>query len=43
MISRHHHRQAITMFTEEILWLTAGDKEWNMGRGICEWLGWKMQ
>ncbi|MBI4189748.1 MAG: amidohydrolase [Betaproteobacteria bacterium] len=36
------YRQAITMFTEEIPWLTAEDKEWIMGRGVCEWLGWKL-
>jgi L-fuconolactonase len=23
-------------------WLKAEDKEWVMGRGICEWLGWKV-
>jgi len=34
------YRQAITMFTEEIDWLTAEDKEWIMGRGLCEWLNW---
>jgi L-fuconolactonase len=32
--------QAIAMFTQEIPWLTEGDKEWIMGRGVCEWLGW---
>ncbi len=36
------YRQAVTMFTEEVLWLTAGDKEWIMGRGLCEWLGWRL-
>lgn len=36
------YRQAITMFTEEIPWLTAQDKEWIMGRGVCEWLDWKL-
>jgi predicted TIM-barrel fold metal-dependent hydrolase len=36
------YRQAITMFTEEIPWLTEEDKEWIMGRGLCEWLGWKL-
>ena len=35
------YRQGITMFTEEIPWLTAEDKEWIMGRGVCEWVGWK--
>ena len=24
------------------VWLSAQDKEWIMGRGICEWLGWKI-
>ena len=36
------YRQMISMFTEEIPWLTAEDKEWIMGRGLCEWLGWKL-
>lgn len=36
------YRQAVTMFTEEIPWLTASDKEWIMGRGLCEWIGWKL-
>lgn len=34
------YRQAVTMFTDEIPWLTAQDKDWIMGRGLCEWLGW---
>ncbi len=34
------YRQAITMFTEELPWLGAADREWVMGRGVCEWLGW---
>jgi predicted TIM-barrel fold metal-dependent hydrolase len=36
------YRQHVTMFTEEIPWLSAEDKEWIMGRGVCEWLGWEM-
>lgn len=36
------YRQHVTMFTEEIPWLTADDKTWIMGRGVCEWLGWKI-
>src|SRR5712692_6320630 len=36
------YRQAITMFTEEIPWLATEDKEWIMGRGVCEWLGWTL-
>jgi predicted TIM-barrel fold metal-dependent hydrolase len=35
------YRQNITMFTEEIPWLTDDDKTWIMGRGIGEWIGWK--
>lgn len=35
------YRQCVTLFTEEIPWLTAEDKDWIMGRGLCEWLGWK--
>ncbi len=36
------YRQAVTMFTEELPWLTAEDKEWIMGRGLCEWIGWRL-
>ena len=36
------YREAVTMFTEEIPWFTAEDKEWIMGRGLCEWLGWEL-
>ena len=34
------YRQHVTLFTEEIPWLAAADKEWIMGRGVCEWLRW---
>lgn len=34
------YRECVTMFTEEIPWLSAEDKEWIMGRALCEWLGW---
>jgi len=30
------------MFTEEMPWLSAEDKDWIMGRGVCEWLGWPL-
>jgi len=33
-------RQAVTLFTEELSWLSADDREWIMGRGLSEWLGW---
>jgi len=36
-------RQGVTMFTEEMPWLAAEDLEWIMGRGVCEWIGWKTQ
>ncbi len=34
------YRQGVTMFTEEIPWLTTEDNEWIMARGLCEWIGW---
>lgn len=34
--------QYVAMFNEEIPWLTATDKEWVMGRGVCEWLQWRI-
>lgn len=36
------YAEAVTMFTEGIDWLTAEDKEWIMGRGLCEWLNWNL-
>ncbi len=36
------YRQAITLFTEELSFLSDADKEWIMGRGISEWLGWPL-
>jgi len=36
------YRQAIALFTEELPWLAAGDLEWIMGRGVCEWIGWTL-
>jgi L-fuconolactonase len=36
------YRQGVTMFTEELPWLKGEDLEWVMGRGACEWLGWKL-
>jgi len=35
------YRQAVTQFTEEIPWLKGDDLEWVMGKGICDWLGWR--
>lgn len=36
------YRQGLTYMSEEIPWLTAEDKEWILGRGVCEWLQWKL-
>ena len=36
------YRQAITLFTEELSWLSKADAEWVMGRAVCEWLGWPL-
>jgi predicted TIM-barrel fold metal-dependent hydrolase len=35
------YRQCVTMFTEELPWLSGHDKELVMGQAICDWLGWK--
>ena len=34
------YRQAVTMFTEELPFLSDEDKAWVMGKGLCAWLGW---
>ena len=36
-------RQCVTMFTEEIPWLSSKDRELIMGRALCNWLGWNLQ
>jgi L-fuconolactonase len=36
------YRQSVTMFTEEMPFFPKTDLEWIMGRGLCEWLGWKV-
>ena len=38
----HIWRQCVTLFTEELPWLTARDKELIMGRALCAWLDWKL-
>ena len=35
-------RQCVTLFTEELPWLSPSDKELIMGRALCAWLGWKL-
>jgi L-fuconolactonase len=37
------YRECVTMFTEEMPWLSASDLEWIMGRGLCEWIDWKTE
>jgi L-fuconolactonase len=34
------YRQAVTMFTEELDFLSPNDLEWVMGKGIAQRLGW---
>ena len=36
------YREAITLFTEELPFLSPSDKEWVMGRGLCEFLDWSL-
>jgi predicted TIM-barrel fold metal-dependent hydrolase len=36
------YRQAVTLFTEELPWLSGADLEWVMGRAVAEWLGWPL-
>lgn len=35
-------REALEMFTVAMPWLTPEDKDWIMGRAVCEWHGWQM-
>jgi len=35
-------RQCVTMFTEELPWLSERDKELIMGRAVCAWWGWDL-
>ena len=35
-------RQCVTHFTEELPWLTQGDKALVMGIALCEWIDWKL-
>ena len=34
-------RQAVTMYTEEMPWLSERDKALIMGEAVCAWLGWR--
>lgn len=35
------YRQCITLFTEELPWLTEQDKKMVLGEGVRNWLGWR--
>ncbi len=37
------YRQCVTFFTEELPWLKGRDLEDVMGRGLCDWIGWKLK
>ena len=36
------YREAVTLFSEELPWLSDADKEWVMGRAVCRWLDWPL-
>ena len=36
------YRQCVTMFTEELPWLSGRDLELVMGRAVCDWIGWDL-
>jgi predicted TIM-barrel fold metal-dependent hydrolase len=36
-------QQCVTLFTEELTWLSEHDKELIMGRALCNWIGWDLQ
>jgi len=33
-------KQCVTMFTEELPWLSETDKELIMGKAVCNYLAW---
>ena len=35
-------KQCVTMFTEELAWLSTKDKEMIMGGALCKWLAWRL-
>jgi hypothetical protein len=35
-------RQCVTLFTEELPWLSGNDLELVMGRAFCDWIGWDL-
>lgn len=39
--SKVPYRQHIDMWLQDAPWLKEEDKAWVIGKGVCEWLGWK--
>jgi predicted TIM-barrel fold metal-dependent hydrolase len=37
-----NYRQCVTMFTEELPWLSGRNLELVMGRALCDWINWKL-
>jgi hypothetical protein len=37
-----NYRQCVTLFTEELDFLSGDDLDWVMGRGLTECLDWKL-
>ena len=35
------YSESVTMFTEQMPWLKGSDLEGVMGRGLCDWIGWR--
>jgi len=35
------YQACVELFTHQFSWLKGTDLEWVMGRGVCEWLGWR--
>ena len=36
------YRQGVTLFTDELGFLSSEDKEWIMGKGLAQWLDWPL-
>jgi predicted TIM-barrel fold metal-dependent hydrolase len=36
------YRECVTMFTEELDFLSQADREATMGKALCDWIGWKV-
>ena len=36
------YRECVTLFTEELPWLSGRDLELVMGEALCKWIGWDL-